>query len=129
MCSRRKDIKSHTQDDSYLHVLIKRGLLITFLSFFLFVILPAVYGMEKGDPARGEASFNKRTCAFCHTLNGRGGNVGPDLTNIKERRSDEWLLKWLKDPPSIKPGTVMPKMKWESDQEIIDVIYYLKDPG
>ncbi len=129
MSSRRKCMKSHTQNVSYPHALRKSGLVITFLSFFLFVILPGVYGMENGDPARGEASFNKRTCAFCHTLNGRGGDVGPDLTNIKERRSDEWLFKWLKDPPSVKPDTIMPKMKWESDQEVIDVIYYLKEPG
>ncbi len=102
------------------------GILLCILLLFPFTDLR---GMEKGDPARGKASFNKRTCAFCHTLNGRGGDVGPDLTNIKERRSDEWLFKWLKDPPSVKPDTIMPKMKWESDQEIIDVIYYLKDPG
>ncbi len=116
-------------DVDYTEILKQAGLAGIFLCILLLFPFADLHGMEKGDPARGEASFNKRTCAFCHTLNGRGGDVGPDLTNIKERRSDEWLFKWLKDPPSIKPDTIMPKMKWESDQEIIDVIYYLKDPG
>ena len=124
-----KDIKSHTQNVSCPHSLRKPGLVITFLFFFLFVILPAAYGMENGDPARGEASFNKRTCVFCHTLNGRGGNLGPDLTNVKERRSEEWLFKWLKNPPAIKPDTIMPRVPWTSDREIHDVISYLKSSG
>ena len=125
MTSRRKDIKSHAQNVSLTHTLRKPGLVITFLSFFLFVILPSVYGMENGDAARGEASFNKRSCAFCHTLNGRGGNLGPDLTNVKERRSGEWLFKWLKDPHALKPDTIMPRVTWTSDREIHDVISYL----
>ena len=85
--------------------------------------------MENGDPARGEASFNKRSCAFCHTLNGRGGNLGPDLTDVKQRRSEEWLLKWLKDPHALKPDTIMPRVTWTSDREIYDVISYLVNSG
>ncbi len=65
---------------------------------------------------------------MCHSLNGKGGDVGPDLTGVNKRRSDEWLMKWLKDPPSIKADTMMPKMEWNSDQEILDIIYYLKNP-
>jgi cytochrome c2 len=129
MSSRRKDINSHTQNVSCPHILRKPGLVIIFLSFFVFVILPAVYGMEKGDLARGEASFNKRTCAFCHTINGKGGSLGPDLTNVKERRSEEWLFKWLKNPPAIKSDTIMPRVPWTSDREIHDVISYLKSSG
>ena len=105
------------------------GMIIIILCLFLLVPFTGLHGMEKGDPARGEASFNKRSCAFCHTLNSRGGNLGPDLTDVKQRRSGEWLFKWLKDPQALKPGTIMPRVSWTSDGEIYDVISYLTSSG
>ncbi|MCC6621604.1 MAG: nitrite reductase, copper-containing [Deltaproteobacteria bacterium] len=38
-----------------------------------------------------------RMCVACHTIGG-GGKVGPDLKGVTERRSAEWLQKWMKDP-------------------------------
>ncbi|MEN8262872.1 MAG: c-type cytochrome [Nitrospirota bacterium] len=109
--------------------LMTPGLIVIFLCLLVLFPFTGLHGMEKGDPARGERSFNKRSCAFCHTLKGRGGDIGPDLTNIKQRHSEEWLFKWLKDPHSIKPGTIMPIISWTSDQEIYDVISYLTSSG
>jgi putative heme-binding domain-containing protein len=39
-------------------------------------------GVLRGDPAAGEAAFFMRgahSCRGCHSIKGRGGNVGPDL--------------------------------------------------
>jgi putative heme-binding domain-containing protein len=36
---------------------------------------------HKGDPVKGWAVFDAR-CAQCHTIYGRGGNVGPDITGV-----------------------------------------------
>ena len=105
------------------------GLIVIFLCLFLLVPFTGLHGMEKGDPARGEASFNERSCAFCHTINGRGGNLGPDLTDIKKKQSDERIFKWLKDPQALKPDTIMPRVSWTSDREIYDVISYLTSLG
>ncbi len=129
MNSRHKDIDSRVLRVNSYEALRKPGLVSVITCFLLIVLLPDVNGMDKGDPVRGKESFNKRFCSLCHSINGKGGDVGPDLTQVKQRRSDEWLFKWLKDPPLIKPDTVMPKMKWDSDQEILDIISYLKDPG
>jgi putative heme-binding domain-containing protein len=40
-----------------------------------------------GDPAKGEQVYNGDTakCASCHKINGKGGEVGPDLTKQAER--------------------------------------------
>jgi putative heme-binding domain-containing protein len=39
-----------------------------------------------GDVAQGEAIYNgKGQCGTCHTINGRGGLIGPDLTNLGAR--------------------------------------------
>ena len=34
----------------------------------------------KGDPINGKDIFAAQRCALCHTINGSGGVLGPDLT-------------------------------------------------
>jgi putative heme-binding domain-containing protein len=51
---------------------------------------------EKGDPARGKEVF-AASCAVCHTFNGQGGKIGPDLTGIAARERAEILTEIL-DP-------------------------------
>lgn len=51
---------------------------------------------EKGDAARGKIIFTT-TCAVCHTFNGQGGKVGPDLSGIGARDRSEILTDIL-DP-------------------------------
>src|SRR3546814_17095536 len=46
------------------------------------------------DAAVGKEVF-KRTCATCHTYAGSGGNVGPDLTGVKNQPADALLLHTL----------------------------------
>jgi cytochrome c oxidase cbb3-type subunit III len=58
-----------------------------------------------GDPARGKTYYEgKGACASCHIVDGRGGNIGPDLTNIGARRSATYLREAL-----IEPGTAVPE--------------------
>lgn len=49
----------------------------------------------KGDPDAGEELFFNGSlgCAQCHTMGGRGGEVGPDLTKVAERTNDGRLLR------------------------------------
>ncbi len=42
----------------------------------------------------GEAIF-KNTCGACHTI-GKGRLVGPDLSGVTTKRSETWLLTWVK---------------------------------
>jgi putative heme-binding domain-containing protein len=52
-----------------------------------------------GDAARGAALYQgKGNCAACHTLSGRGGAFGPDLTGIGASRSARHLRESLLDP-------------------------------
>ncbi|HSM17022.1 MAG TPA: cytochrome D1 domain-containing protein [Gemmatimonadales bacterium] len=44
----------------------------------------------------GQAIFD-RTCFACHSI-GEGPRVGPDLKNVHERRTGDWLVRWLEDP-------------------------------
>jgi cytochrome c2 len=78
-----------------------------------------------GRVTEGEKVISKRACNICHSFNGAGGLVGPDLTQVGIRRTGEWLFRWMGDPSAVLPGTDMPTIEWESDQEIWDVIAYL----
>ncbi len=36
-------------------------------------------------------------CSGCHSI-GQGDKVGPDLKGVTDRRSQDWLKRWLRDP-------------------------------
>ncbi|HEY2341516.1 MAG TPA: c-type cytochrome, partial [Chthoniobacteraceae bacterium] len=60
---------------------------------------PAVLEGE-GDPAAGRRIFyhpNGPGCSTCHTIEGRGGSVGPDLTKIAQLTPTE-LLTAIREP-------------------------------
>ena len=49
-----------------------------------------------------------RYCANCHTLDGEGGNQGPDLTRAAKERDAKWLHEWINDPGAVDPLADMP---------------------
>ena len=50
-----------------------------------------------GDSRRGLSLFNDN-CAHCHRVNGRGGSLGPDLSAITARRSQDALVNSIRAP-------------------------------
>ena len=69
----------------------------TLLTIVGLLILSMAYADE------GQDLFNK-TCVACHTI-GKGRLVGPDLINITEQRSQEWLVSFIKSSQTmIKSG-------------------------
>ena len=95
----------------------------------------AVYA---GNPENGKKLFMKK-CKSCHRLT-EGTKVGPSLLGVTQRRSDEWLDEWLKDPKGMieagdpiavellkKYKKRMPKLKIMRDKKNRDdVISFLK---
>jgi cytochrome c oxidase cbb3-type subunit III len=60
----------------------------------------------QGDGSNGERLFwSKGNCGQCHTVGGRGGRLGPDLTDIGTRRGPEHLRESLLDPEAEVPET------------------------
>jgi putative heme-binding domain-containing protein len=51
-----------------------------------------------GEPARGESLFRAKGCTKCHRVNGEGGRLGPDLSNIGAVRSVNHLRQAIVDP-------------------------------
>jgi nitrite reductase (NO-forming) len=51
------------------------------------------------DTVQGKLSFESK-CLACHSV-GQGRKLGPDVAGVTQRRSDEWLTKWLKSPETM----------------------------
>src|SRR3990172_3976190 len=60
---------------------------------------------------KGEKLFADRHCSACHMIQGKGGKIGPDLSDIGKRREADWLSKFLKDPTGAVTGAKMLPVK------------------
>jgi cytochrome c oxidase subunit 2 len=90
---------------------------------------------RSGEAARGLQRF-VQACAVCHTVRGTEarGVIGPDLTHVASREtlaggairnSRGNLAGWVVNAPSIKPGTVMPRIDLEPG-DLHAVVAYLE---
>lgn len=75
--------------------------------FFLPVIFALFVGffspnlLKAEDQVKlGQEIYNSKGCGACHTI-GKGKISGPDLLGVTERRDEEWLKKWLKNPDTM----------------------------
>ena len=60
-----------------------------------------------GDLGLGANIFDgKGRCRECHMLNGRGGLLGPDLSNVAAERSVRFLKKPSRRPSRISPVAI-----------------------
>ncbi len=57
--------------------------------------------LQGGDPESGKRVFftdRKAQCLRCHTVDGRGGIIGPDLSAVGKARNPAYLLESLVNP-------------------------------
>jgi mono/diheme cytochrome c family protein len=81
-----------------------------------------------GTPARGERTFTEKQCVACHTVAGKGGNVGPELGRVSHHVSLTRFaaLMWNHGPAMWakmkERGIQVPRL---SGQEMADILAYL----
>jgi cytochrome c oxidase subunit 2 len=96
---------------------------------------PAVQPTEP-TAAEGAQLFQTRACAGCHTIAGTPAQakVGPNLTHFASRgtlagsvldNTTPNVRTWLKDPPGVKPGSIMPNLGL-NDHELDVLVAYLQ---
>jgi putative heme-binding domain-containing protein len=56
---------------------------------------------KSGNPQRGAKVFGEAQCAKCHRVNGDGGSVGPDLTNVGQRFQRKEVLESIVYPSQV----------------------------
>jgi len=60
-------------------------------------------GVQLGDAQKGKAVYEANGCATCHSIAGRGGDIGPELTTIGTQRAAAMLRSELLDPGANLP--------------------------
>jgi len=56
-----------------------------------------------GDPAAGAIVYQKNGCASCHSIDGKGGVLGPDLSDIGAKRATPYLRQSILEPSADIP--------------------------
>lgn len=101
------------------------------------VLLLPTLGVQAQDAAAGEKKFNT-VCTACHTVGG-GKRVGPDLKGVTNKRTEKWLMSFIKSSQTmVKSGDKdavaifkefnnipMPDQNL-SDKELKDLIAFFK---
>jgi nitric oxide reductase subunit C len=77
-----------------------------------------------GKAATGHKLYASQGCAACHTIGGKGGKVGPDLSKEGKKRNAAWLTAFLKNPRSKVPKGTMPPVK-ASAKDLQDLSAYM----
>lgn len=72
--------------------------------------------------SKGAELFKREKCMDCHTLKGKGGAVGPNLTNVGSRRTRDYIYQQIKDPKSHNPRTEMPSYGERIPEEDINAL-------
>jgi len=52
--------------------------------------------------------YQVNQCSNCHTANGEGMKVGPDLNGLARRRTPEWIEEQIRRPQSHFKESMMP---------------------
>jgi mono/diheme cytochrome c family protein len=60
--------------------------------------------------AAGKKVYDSNGCANCHTIAGKGGKIGPELTRVgaDAKHTAKWLEEKVKDPKASNPSSTMP---------------------
>ncbi|MFZ6012802.1 MAG: ethylbenzene dehydrogenase-related protein [Bacteroidota bacterium] len=103
----------------------------------LIVFILSAFVVFAQNVGQGEKTF-KTICAACHTI-GKGKIVGPDLSGVTQRRTEKWLLSFIKssqtmvknnDAAAVKVFNENSKIPMPdqnlTDVQIKDVLAYIK---
>jgi putative heme-binding domain-containing protein len=78
----------------------------------LVIYLRSLNGSGTTEASTGNAQNGERifwaSCGGCHVVNGRGGPLGPDLSQIAQSQSRELLTRAVRDPNASIPDGYKP---------------------
>jgi len=106
----------------------------TFVTFAIFIYL-TIFSLQQvqteipQDVAHGKHLWEKNNCMGCHTVLGEGAYYAPELTNVIERRGEDYVR-----------GVLMSKTPWQprgrkmvayamSEEDANDMIAFFKWVG
>ncbi len=109
----------------------------TVVTFAIFIGL-TVYSLSRVDDeqppmseaaARGKHIWEKNNCMGCHTVLGEGAYYAPELTNVIERRGEEFVKAVLKTKQPWQPNGRKMVAYGFNDEEANDLVEFFKWTG
>lgn len=88
--------------------------------------------MMPGSPASGRRLFAQKGCSGCHSINGRGGKLGPDLSKKDFFKSVTEIAgsMWNHDPQMWgkmqRTGAARPAFKGNEMADVIAYLYFMR---
>ena len=72
----------------------------------------------------GEAGelYQRYRCYVCHTFNGYGGSLAPNLSYEGSRSKREWLTQFLENPPTLRPTLTVRMPRFNMPQKDAEVL-------
>jgi ubiquinol-cytochrome c reductase cytochrome b subunit len=77
---------------------------------------------------KGQKVYHDINCSYCHSINGVGGAIGPDLTNIASQLNKDQISQYLRNPDLMVQNTLHPKLQFTPD-ELEALVAYLETLG
>lgn len=99
---------------------MKRAVII--LAVFMVVVLLTVSAQAANS---GEQIFMQK-CAMCHVVNGKGGQIGPELTKVFAKMKEKDIREKLEQPKKSNPTTSMPSYKALPKADMDALMGYLR---
>jgi len=80
---------------------------------------PPPFDVDRVHRGQQLAGTGGRNCITCHGVAGYPsvGVGGMDLAIQHERLQPQWLRSWLLEPTKLRPGTRMPALWWQQDEQ------------
>ncbi len=76
---------------------------------------------KAGNVSAGHAAFVKN-CAVCHTLNGEGANIGPNLTGIGAHGREELLVHVLDPNRVVEPNFISVSIETKDGEQFDGIV-------
>ncbi len=75
----------------------------------------------------GADVYTRNLCQSCHRTNGSGGQIGPSLNGVVQRRSRSWVERHFAQPAVMSPKSIMPPYRFAPDEEtkLVDYLFAL----
>jgi cytochrome c len=112
------------------------GVCFTVLTVVAYSAPPQVSSTDSATVVAGKRLILFKGCGGCHTVPGvvgANGEFAPYLGGVGNRpriangavanSGPDDLVRWILDPPAMKPGTVMPKLGLNTSEAVAIVSY------
>lgn len=78
---------------------------------------------------RGKTVFQSYACLSCHKMSGKGGKLGPDLTDESQKgRSRDWIITQITNSKKHFPKSIMPPFTMLSNKQLNDLADFVLSP-